>query len=126
MSASTEALLLLCALHSFGFALFHLAFWTLFRWPQTLRDTTLPNRAIAQIANVQLVWVFLCVGAACLLHPAELAGTPLGRALLGGMSLFWLIRLVGQFVWLRIDHALVHALSVLFALGAVLFALPLL
>lgn len=122
----TEALLLLCALHSFGFALFHLAFWTLFRWPRTLRETTLPNRAILQIANVQLVWVFLCVGVACLLYPSELAGTPLGRALMGGMSLFWLIRLAGQFVWLRIDHPMVHALSVAFALGAALFALPLL
>ena len=27
---STDTLLLLCALHSFGFALFHLGFWRLF------------------------------------------------------------------------------------------------
>ena len=123
---TSGTVLLLCALHSFGFALFHLGFWKLFGWPRTLRDTTLPNRAIVQIANVQLVWVFACVGVACLRYPAELTGTPLGRALLVGMSLFWLIRLAGQFVWLRIDHRMVHALSALFALGAVLFALPLL
>jgi len=122
----TDTILLLCALRSFGFALFHLAFWRLFGWPRSLEGTTRPNRAILPIANVQLVWVFLCVGTACLLYPDELTGTPLGRAMLGGMSLFWLIRLIGQFVWLRIDHRMVHALSVLFALGAVLFALPLL
>jgi hypothetical protein len=49
----------------------------------------------------------------------------LGRALLAGASLFWLGRLVEQFVFLRVNRTLVHMLSALFALGAVLFALPL-
>ncbi len=119
---SSATLLLLCAAHSFGFALFHLAFWQLFGWPRTLQATTLPNRAILQIANVQLVWVFTGIGLLCLLFPGELAGTPLGRALLGGMAAFWLVRLAGQFVWLRLHHPLVHALSALFAIGALLFA----
>ena len=122
---STATLLVLCAIHSIGFALFHLGFWRLFGWPRTLQATTLPNRAIVQIANVQLVWVFAGVGLLCLLFPGELADTPLGRALLGGMAAFWLIRLAGQFIWLRVHHPLVHALSVVFALGAALFAWPL-
>lgn len=124
MSAAT--LMYLCAALSFGFALFHLAFWRLFGWPRTLQATTRPNRAILQIANVQLVWVFTGVGLLCLLFPGELAGTPLGRAVLAGMAAFWLVRLAGQWIWLRMNHPLVHALSALFALGAVLFALPLL
>lgn len=123
MSATT--LLLLCAAHSFGFALFHLGFWRLFDWPRTLQRTTLPNRAILQIANVQLVWLFIGVGLLCLLFPNELAGTPLGHAVLAGVSAFWLVRLAGQGIWLRVNHALVHVLSALFALGALLFALPL-
>ena len=120
---TAQTLLLLCAIHSLGFALFHLAFWTLFKWPRSLAGTTRPNRAILQIANVQLVWVFLFVAALCLLYPRELAGTPLGRAFLLGMSGFWILRLATQFVWLRIHHPLVHVLSVAFAFGAVLFAL---
>ena len=123
---SVDTILLLCALHSFGFALFHLGFWRLFGWPGTLAGTTRANRAILQIANLQLVWVFAGVGLLCLLHPSALAHTPLGRAVLAGMSAFWLIRLGAQFVWLRIHHPLVHALSVLFACGALLFAWPLL
>lgn len=122
---SAKTLLFLCAAHSFGFALFHLGFWRLFGWPRTLQATTLPNRAILQIANVQLVWVFTAVGLLCLCFPTELAGTPLGRAVLAGMAAFWMIRLAGQFVWLRMRHPLVHVLSVLFALGALLFAAPL-
>jgi len=122
---NTDTIVLLCGLHSLGFALFHAAFWKLFRWPLSLRDTTLANRAILQIANVQLIWIFLFVAALCFLFPQALATSPLGRALLAGMSVFWLLRLVVQFVFLRLNQALVHALSGLFALGAALFALPL-
>jgi len=122
----TDTLLLLCAVHSFGFALFHLGFWRLFAWPRTLERTTQANRAIAQIANLQLVWVFVGVGLLCLLYPTALAETPLGRAVLAGMSAFWIIRIVAQLVWLRVNHPLVHALTVLFAFGALLFAWPLL
>lgn len=121
----SATILLLCALHSLGFAAFHLGFWKLFKWPASLRDSTLANRAILQIANVQLVWVFVLVGALCLRFPDELATTALGRSLLAGMSAFWAIRLIGQFAWLRVNHPMVHVLSVLFALGMVLFALPL-
>lgn len=120
-----ETLVILGGLHSLGFALFHVGFWKLFGWPRTLRDTNAVNRGVLQIANVQLVWVFLLAAGLCLLFPHELASTPHGQAFLLGMSLFWILRLVVQFVWLRIDHPLVHALSLLFALGALLFALPL-
>ena len=121
----TNLVLLLCAAHSFALAVFHLGFWKLFKWPQTLQNTTFANRAILQIANVQLIWVFLLVGALCLRFPEELATTALGRALLLGMSLFWVVRVIGQFVWLRVNRPLVHVLTVVFALGAILFALPL-
>jgi hypothetical protein len=119
-----DTILLLCGLHSFGFAAFHIAFWALFRWPKTLASTTLANRAILQIANVQLIWVFLCIGGLCLCFSDALIHTALGRAVMLGMSGFWLLRLIQQFVFLRVDHPLVHVLSILFALGAVLFALP--
>ena len=121
---SDDTILMLCGLHSLGFAAFHLAFWALFRWPKTLASTTLANRAILQIANVQLIWVFLCIGGLCLRFPDALIHTALGRALMLGMSGFWVLRLFQQFVFLRVDHSLVHVLSMLFALGAVLFALP--
>ena len=123
---TNDSILMLCGLHSFGFAAFHLAFWSLFRWPKTLASTTLANRAILQIANIQLVWVLLCIGGLCLRFPDALIETALGRAVMLGMSGFWIVRLILQFVFLRMHHPLVHALSALFALGAFLFALPVL
>ena len=125
MPASTSAfdwLIAACGLHSAAFALFHLAFWRLFDWPRSLQATTRPNRAILQIANAQLVWVFAGIALLCFAMPAQLATTPLGHALLAGMAVFWWLRLALQFVWLRLPHPLVQALSVLFVIGALLFS----
>ncbi len=119
-----ETWVLLAGVHSLGFAVFHLAFWRLFGWPRTLSSTTPANRAVLQIANVQLVVVFLGIGLLCLAMPAQLAGSVLGRAVLAGMAAFWLVRLAGQWIWLRVNRPLVHVLTALFALGALAFAVP--
>lgn len=118
--------LALCALHSLGFAVFHLGFWRIFGWPRTLAGTTRANRAIIQIANLRLVYLFVGIGALCLAFPHELRSLSLGRAVLAGMSVFWLGRLVEQIVFLRVNHPLVHTLTAAFALGAVVFAVPVL
>ena len=114
-------LLWLCALHSLAFALFHLAFWKLFGWPGSLASTTPANRAVIQILNLRLTWVFLCVATALWWLPQEIAGTRLGRGLLAAMCLFWVGRTIEQFVFLRVNQRLVHVLTALFAVGAGLF-----
>nr|WP_221282075.1 hypothetical protein [Chiayiivirga flava] len=116
----------LCGVHSLGFALFHLAFWRLFDWPRDLRSCSVATRAVTQILNLRLTYVFLAVAAACFFLADDLLGTRLGHCLLGAMSLFWLGRLIEQALFLRFNHWGLHVLSVLFALGAVLFAWPLL
>jgi hypothetical protein len=121
-----ETLVLLGGWHSLGFALFHMAFWKLFDWPRALASTNVATRAVTQILNLRLIYVFLGMAALCLLLPEELLGTRLGHVLLGGMSLFWTGRTVEQFVFLRYNTWLVHGLTLLFVLGALLFALPLL
>lgn len=121
---SDTALLALCAAHSFAFAAFHLMFWRLFGWREQLPRLGAANRAIVPILNLRLVYVFAGVGALCLAFPSELAGTALGRAILLGMAGFWIGRLIEQFVFLRFNHALVHATSLAFAAGAALFAWP--
>ena len=124
MSANTW--IWLCGLHSLAFAVFHMAFWKLFRWRESLKTATVADRAILQILNLRLIYVLLGVAALCFVFTDELHGSALGRALLAGMSLFWIGRTIEQFVFLRIDRPLVHTLTALFVLGAVLFAMPLL
>lgn len=115
----------LAGLHSFAFALFHLAFWKFFRWDRELAKVGIVTRAITQILNLRLIYVFLGMGALCFLFTHELHTTSLGRALLVFMSLFWVGRTIEQFVFLRINRPMVHVLSMLFVIGAMLFALPL-
>lgn len=123
---SVNGVIYLCGVHSIAFALFHAAFWRLFRWRTELARVGRPTRAIVQILNLRLIHVFLGIGIVCFVFPEELAGTPLGRALLLLMALFWAGRTIEQLVFLRIDHPLVHGLTAAFVLGAGLFALPLL
>ncbi|MEL1263578.1 hypothetical protein [Pseudoxanthomonas putridarboris] len=121
-----ELLVRLGGAHSLGFALFHLAFWKLFDWKRDLARNSAANRAIMQILNLRLIYVFLGIGAACFVFTDELLRTPLGNAILAFMALFWVGRTIEQFVFLRVHHPLVHALTALFVLGALLFAIPLL
>lgn len=123
---SRDLLVQLCGLHSFAFAVFHLAFWKLFDWKRELHKVGLPTRAVTQILNLRLIYFFLGVGVLCFCFSTELHATPLGRAVLLFMSLFWVGRIIEQFVFLRVDKPLVHVLTVLFVVGAILFALPLL
>ena len=123
---SADGVLLLCALHSVALGVFHLCFWRLFDWPRELPRLGRVNRAIVQILNLRLSFVFFALAALCLLYPEALATTPLGRALLVVMVLFWAGRTIEQFVFLRgLRHPAVHMLTAVFVLGAVLFALPL-
>lgn len=115
-------LIALCGWHSLAFAVFHIGFWKLFGWPGSLRSTTYPNRAIIQILNLRLIWVLFGVAAALLLWPDDIVQTRLGRGLLGFMALFWLGRMLEQWIFLRVNRVMVHVLTVLFALGGVLFA----
>ncbi len=118
--------LLACALHSLLLAAFHACFWRLFDWPRSLAATSLANRAIVQIANLRLIWFFLGVTAACLAFPEEIRGSVPGRAFLGFMVVFWLGRTIEQWLFLRVRHAGVQALTLVFVLGCVLFGVPLL
>lgn len=111
--------------HSLALAAFHAGFWRLFRWREDLRGNSVATRAIVQILNLRLIYVFLGVAALCFCLPRELLDTRLGHAVLGGMVLFWVGRVIEQFVFLRYNHVSVHALTVVFAAGAVLFAVPL-
>lgn len=116
---------LLCGLYNIGFAIFHLFFWYLFGWKKDLGKLTVANRAIMQILNIQLIYYFLFVAAICFLFTVELTTTGFGRFFLGGNALFWLIRTIQQFVFLRYRHYAIHILTIVFFLGMVLFVLPL-
>jgi len=80
------------------------------------------NRAIIQVLNVALTIVFFLIGGAYLLHPAELAATCLGHFIMGGMIVFWAVRLAAQPVFFGWTTWLSGLFTVLLIVGVSLHA----
>ncbi len=121
---SKDLLIIIGGIHSLLFAIFHIGFWKIFSWKTALKKLNLPNRAIMQISNLCLIYFFLFVTFVCFFFTQELYASNLGKVFLCGISLFWLIRAIEQFIFLPVNKLFVHALTVLFLAGFTIFLLP--
>jgi len=119
-------LLIICGFYNFGFAIFHLLFWKIFRWKGDLASLTHVNRSIMQILNLRLTYVFLVMAFVLFVFQPELIVTKLGQALLIAFSIFWFMRAVEQVVFFGLKHKVSNALTVLFLVGGVIHLLPVL
>jgi hypothetical protein len=121
-----NTIILLCGLYNIGFAIFHIAFWKIFHWDNELKKLSFANKGIMQILNVQMIYYWVFVAIACFAFPTELLTTKFGNFFLIGNSIFWLLRTIQQFIFLRANHIAIHILTFIFMIGALLFALALL
>lgn len=121
-----ETIIFCCGIYSMLMAVFHMFFWKLFNWNQDLKKLRFENRGILQILNVQIIVYFLTVAVICFWFSQELITTAIGKAFLLMNVIFWVVRTVQQYIFLCANHYIIHLLSLFFALGAVLFSLPLL
>ena len=101
-------------------------FWRLFQWPASLGSLSPGNRGIMQVLNLCLTFLFLALGILVMIDRKEILATSLGHHLLVMLALFWLLRLIEQFVFLSLKPRLSQVLTVLFALGTVIYAVPVL
>ena len=120
----SEWLIFSAGIHSVSFAIFHVFFWQLFSWKKELAKVNIATRAIIQILNIQLIFLLLYVAVMCFVFPKELLTTPFGQFTSACIGLFWLIRLIQQPIFLRLNVVAVHFLSLLFLVGTVLWLLP--
>ena len=81
------------------FGLFHLAFWHLFGWKNELTELTHINSIIMQMLNIGVSVFLLAFGFLMLFYRREILNSALGRALLIIFALFWLARLIAEFVF---------------------------
>ena len=109
-----------------AFAIFHVLFWRLFDWPTRLAGLDRINRGIMQTLNVCLTFLLFLTGFLLLIYTAEVRHTGLGRALLAGCGLFWLMRAALQWLWFPLQPALSRGLLLVFIAGAGIFFTPLL
>jgi len=115
----------LAGIYNLAFGLFHIGFWKMFKWNEELKKLDFGNSEVMQILNVHVIYYLLFAAFICIAFPAELQNTKLGNAFLLGCSLFWLLRIVNQFIFFTASNfASVFATIIIFGVGAVLFALP--
>ena len=118
-------LLDLCGIYNLAFAIFHLFFWKIFKWKEDLRKNSVGNRAIIQILNIRLIYIFLLMAFIYFVYPQQLMETELGLVLLIGFLGFWVGRTVEQFIFLRIKSKMVTILTIVFFFGIFIHLLPL-
>jgi len=120
-----NVLLTVAGSYCLAFVMFHLSFWKIFRWKADLQRLTPVNRAIMQVLNLRLTYVFLVVGAALFMFQTSLCQTDLGRFILAACAVFWLMRAIEQIVFFNAKSIVSLSFVVVFLIGAALFAAPL-
>jgi hypothetical protein len=119
MSREAGPWILAAGVFNLALAAFHLSFWRLFNWPDSLAESGALNRGVTQILNLAITYLFILCALVCFLFPAELTATSLGRFWLIAMAGFWLARALIQPVFFGLRHALSLALFCAFIVGAV-------
>ncbi len=119
-----QTALILCGLYNLAFAAFHLYFWKIFKWKEDFKRNTIANRAIIQILNIRLIYIFLLMSFIYFFYPKQLLESELGLVLLVGFLGFWIGRTIEQFIFLRVKSKMVTILTVVFYIGIMLHSLP--
>lgn len=79
-------------------AFLHAGFPRYFNWATEFAPLSLINRQMMYVHTLFIALVVLLSGLLCLGYAPDLVHTSLGRVVCLGMGLFWLLRLVVQFV----------------------------
>jgi hypothetical protein len=110
--------------YSAAFGVFHLSFWRMFRWKETLAPLNAVNRAVMQVLNLHLAFMLFVMAYALFFYPHQLTGTELGRFLLAALSIFWLLRVINQIVFFGLKNARSVVFTLIFLLGGAVYLVP--
>ena len=103
---------------------FHVLFWRIFKWPETLKSLNKINRSTIQVLNLSITFIFAIFTYISFVHTDELISTELGKSILILISILWLFRAAQQVVFYDIKHKVSIGLAVYFLVGAVLYGIP--
>lgn len=76
----------------------HVVFPKYFKWKDELRSLSLINKQMMEIHTLFIAITVLFMGVLCISSASEIVETPLGRKIAFGFAIFWLLRLIIQFV----------------------------
>jgi len=120
------SLLYICGIYNIAFVIFHILFWKIFKWKNILEKGTKSTKAIIQIINIQLIYLFIVMAYVYLFYTDLLMDTKIGKLILIAYAGFWVLRFIQQFIFLKIKGKFVIALTLVFLFGAIIHLLPIL
>ena len=125
MPKFSEIILIIGGVFHFAFAVFHIFFWKLFRWKEDLQKLRPVNRAIMQILNLCLTYLFIVFGVLSIFYRQEMVTTNLGNALLVAIAVFWILRMMQQLIFFGLKSTISIVFTILFILGGLIYLTPL-
>ena len=106
------------------FVLFHLSFWSIFNWRQSLACLSLNDRAIMEVLNIHTAYTLAVFAALSLAFPDELATTKLGRSVSMAIAVFWILRAINQAIFWSISSIICWVFIALCLGIATLYLVP--
>lgn len=103
---------------------FHAFFWKIFNWAEELKKLNDLNRAIMQVLNISLTFLFAIIAYISFRHADELLTTALGHTLLGAIAMLWLFRAAQQVVFFKLKHWVSWAFLLFFLAGGAIYGIP--
>jgi len=119
-----ETLIFAGGIYTVTLIVFHVLFWRIFKWPETLRTLNYVNKATIQVLNISITFIFCIFAYISFAHVNDLLSTQLGRTLLILISLLWLFRAAQQVVFYKLKHGASVGLTIYFLIGAFLYGIP--
>ena len=120
-----EILLLIGGLYNLAFAVFHILFWKIFRWKKSLRRLLPMDRAIMQVLNIRLIYIFFAFAFISFFYPADLISTQLGNVIIFIILFFWLMRAIEQVLFFSLKRKISIIFFFVFLIGCIIYLIPL-
>jgi len=118
----SDTLLAVGGIYNLLFAVFHLLFWWIFDWKNDLASLTPINRAIMQVINLCLTFVFSIFGVLSLAYPFQMLQAGLGRTLTSMIAAFWFLRAIEQVIFFKLKSWVSWAFTLVFLGGVGLYS----
>ncbi len=98
---------------------FHISFWKIFNWPESLVSLSPVNLGIMQVINIHLAFVILVFAYISIFCYRELLSTKLGKSIVVSIILFYILRGVNQLIFwdIAMPNSALIALFCLFVAG---------
>lgn len=119
-----ENLIIAGGIYNIILIIFHISFWRIFNWPDTINTLSHINKSTIQVLNISITFVFGIFAYISIVHTQELLTTSLGNTLLVFMSALWLFRAIQQVIFYKLKHRASLGLFLFFVGGSIIYAFP--